>query len=100
MNPLVSATAAFAGKELFRKLVNDLYDFLAEKTGHKINQWKAQRKIDTLYRKISQVRFCVIIFTKRGVSACLLGPSSRSLLSKEQLWLVQTGSSPGSSIGT
>ncbi|MCK4839319.1 MAG: NACHT domain-containing protein [Desulfobulbaceae bacterium] len=56
MTDLVALVGATAGKELFKKVVGDLYGFVCERTGRKIRQWNTERKIETLYRKMSLVR--------------------------------------------
>ena len=56
MTDLLAVAGATAGKELFKKAVGDLYGFVCERTGCKIRQWNTERKIETLYRKMSSVR--------------------------------------------
>lgn len=50
------AALALAGKELFKRLITDVYGFIVEQTGKKLKQWNTESKIDGLYRKIDQVR--------------------------------------------
>ena len=56
MTELFSATAIAAGQAVFKKSVSDLYEYISEKTGKKILQWNTEKKIETLYKKISKVR--------------------------------------------
>ncbi|MFH1071640.1 MAG: NACHT domain-containing protein [Candidatus Glassbacteria bacterium] len=56
MSPMVTAGGALVGKELFIKLVLDLYQFIGRKTGQKLKQWNTQRQIESLYKHIGQVR--------------------------------------------
>jgi len=52
----LAPVGAAASKELFKKLVTNVYDFVCKKTGRKIRQWNTERKIENLYKKISLVR--------------------------------------------
>jgi len=56
MSSALAAAGALAGKELFKKLVLDLYQFMVQQTGRKLKQWSTERQIETLYRHIGQVR--------------------------------------------
>ena len=55
MTPAEGASVV-AAKALFKVAVTDVYRFIAKQTGRKIKQWNTERKIETLYRRISQVR--------------------------------------------
>ena len=56
MNELFSAASILAGETLFKKAVSDLYDYINEQTGRKITQWNTEKKVASLYKKISKVR--------------------------------------------
>jgi hypothetical protein len=56
MSVLKTIAAAYAGKEAFKLLIQDVYRFLSDKTSGRIKQWNTEKKIDALYRKISNLR--------------------------------------------
>ena len=56
MSPLTTIAVTLAGKELFKKVVVELYEYCRTQTGQAIQQWVTERQIETLYRRISQVR--------------------------------------------
>jgi hypothetical protein len=56
LNAMLTTAGAIAGKELFKRVVIDLYQFLVQRTGRKLKQWNTERQIDKIYRQISQVR--------------------------------------------
>jgi hypothetical protein len=56
MSEVLAATGALVGKTVFKKLVLDLYQSVAQQTGLKLKQWSTERQIENLYRHISQVR--------------------------------------------
>ncbi len=56
MSGLMAAAGAMVGKDAFKILVEDVYKFVTKQTDRKIRQWNTERKIDSLYRKIAQIR--------------------------------------------
>lgn len=56
MNAMMTTAGALAGKELFKKAVLDLYQYLVNQTGRKLKQWYTERQIEKLYRQIGKVR--------------------------------------------
>ncbi len=52
----MTAAAILAGKVVFKKTVTDIYGYCREKTGKTLKQWNTERQIETLYRRIAQVR--------------------------------------------
>jgi len=53
---MFTTAGALAGKELFKKVVLDLYQFLVDRTNRKLKQWNTDRQIEKLYHQIGQVR--------------------------------------------
>lgn len=53
---LAEGVATLAGKEVFKKTVSGVYDFITKKTGRKLRQWNTERKMEGLYRNIEKVR--------------------------------------------
>jgi len=56
MGALKTTVTALAGKELFKKLVSDVYDFIVSFTGSRVKYWNTEKKIEKLYRQISKIR--------------------------------------------
>jgi hypothetical protein len=56
MNALASAAATAAGKELFKKVVVDLYDYCRNEMKIKLDQWTTESKLNSLFRRISTVK--------------------------------------------
>ncbi len=54
--PIKAVAAAYAGKEVFKHLVADVYKAVSTKTKVKYKQWDTERKIESLYKKIYKVR--------------------------------------------
>ena len=54
--PTVGVAAAFAGKEIFKQLITDVYKKLSSATTAKIKQWDTESKIETLYKQIYKIR--------------------------------------------
>lgn len=54
--PLKTAATLYAGKEVFKHLIADVYKTVSTKTKTTLKQWDTERKIESLYRKIHKVR--------------------------------------------
>ena len=54
--PIKAVVALYAGKEVFKHLVADVYKAVSTKTKVKYKQWDTEKKIESLYKKIYKVR--------------------------------------------
>ena len=54
--------SAIAAKRGIERVVDDIYELGKSKFGQRLRRWKAKKQIDTLYRKIKQVRFVKTIW--------------------------------------
>lgn len=53
---VLATASAIAGKELFKKVVADLYNYCSTSGKVTLKQWSTERQMETLYRRISSVR--------------------------------------------
>ncbi len=57
-----AAVGIFAGKEIFKKTIHELYDFCSDQAKAKIKIVLATKQMDKLYKKIDQVRLVKTIW--------------------------------------
>lgn len=92
---LVEAGLSLAAKDLFKRTVTDVYDFIAKKTRIKVNQWNTERKIENLYKKIEKVRKVKTIWqVDKAVDLGEFYCDSRVVINKKRLTIHQLNDFP------
>jgi len=90
MNAISTAAATLAGKEVFKKVVVGIYEYCLNEAGHTLKQWSTERQIETLFRKISQVRKVKTIWqVDKSVDLLAFYCDSHVLLGKKRKRIAQ-----------